>query len=425
MTLQNIRPQSVIDLCDRAIGTLSEVADGPKISALQFAQAQAYRSLQNYPFMKAVLEASVKSDPNNVRAALMRAGWLYSESGDIGTIQGIWERNPNDARVLSAWVRVANFDNVKKLEMAKKAVRLAGSDPESLTMAHQCLAQYQYKTGHYKEAVASCDIALIHHSAGMWYENNWKLYVFRGLLNLELGETEHGLADLATARRFGPAPHPILARGVWVSQIHAGKFHTALALTDAHAVEYAKDPFVHVMRAATLNRLGRHKEAVAELDAYEPDAYADLERAAAHHLGGDETAAGKVLDGVLKKYPAFKSAVLAVAALRPADHCVVSKARGDLRSYSGCGDLPDRVAAAIDADPKSPPAAVAVMMVHAAAKDYAKAADLAEAALANRRFAPCYREPLLAARAAYQAGKPYVVPPALLRAVYQPPVMFE
>ncbi len=418
---RGLQPDLLIGMCERVIPKLISPADGRKVSALRFAQARAYGTTGNDDKALEALKRAVEADPANIRAKILHADLLSYCRKEYSAAHRVWEDYPTDARALAVWARHSPDGLEARAKLAEQAVRLAGADPEAAAIAAECKGEIDASAGRYRDALAAWDRALANPEPAAWGINLTQLYTRRGLVHLELGDTDQALADLGLAGKLR-APDRAVPRGVWLAHVRAGKFRVALGLADAYQTTYPDDPYGKVMRAASLTRLGRYAEAIQELDDCEPDVHTDTELAAAHHLKGDVVTAGKFLDAALEKDSTHLPAVFAKAVLLP----ILTVAPGGVeptQSYNK--EVVATFAKLVGPDPKSAPAAVAQMLVHAAAKDYPKAAEAAGDALASRRVAPCYRDPLLKALAAYKAGRPYAAPPELLRVVYQPAVLFN
>lgn len=409
------------DLCNRVIPKLTKPGDRPKVSALRLAQGGAYTEGGNNDKALEALKQAVEADPTNVRAKLSHADLLWYCRKDHSAARRVWTEHPTDARALAVWARCSPDSVEARDKLAEQAVRLAGADPEAIAIAAECKGQFDISAGRYQDALAAFDRALANSGPAAWCVNLTGLHTRRGLVCLELGDASQALTDLGLAAR-SPITNRAVPRGVWLAHVHVGKFRVALGLADAYQAAYPDDPYGKVMRAASLIRLGRYAEAIDELDDCVPDAHTDTELAAAHHLSGDLAAAEEYLDAAIKKDITHLPALLAKVAL-PATGPTVAPRHGEpAQIYTK--ETADEFAKTVSRNPGSAPGLITRMLAHAAAKDYSQAAAAAGDALASRRVAPCYRDPLLKALAAYKAGQPFAAPPELLRIVYQPAVLF-
>lgn len=434
----SVPPDRTAELCGDALAALGGPADGPAESALWFTLARVYSWYGDQDGALDALTEAVEAHPDNVRARVLHAALVCHHRKDNSAAEAVARNYPADARAVAVWARCWPADGAK---LAARAVELAGTDPEAAAIAAQVRGDHDFAAGRFRDAVTAYDRAFRTVDRATWLVSATGLYANRGLAHLELGDTARALADLARAGRAAPAERRI-SRGVWLAHVRAGDFSAALAAAEGHRKAHPGDGYGKVMRAAALTRLARTDDALKELADALPDVHVLAERAAAHHLKGDRAAAGKCLDAALAQDPTYPPAVLGKTALaatdpnpaRPAAPPVVIANGVNYTVVWGSADLagglalpgPDsRMYLAPTGEPsdtRSAPAVVARMLDRADAKDYPQAAALAADALCNPRVAPCYRDHLLGALAAYKAGKPFAVPPGLLGVVYQPAV---
>ncbi len=190
----------------------------------------------------ALLEQAIERDPH-YGPALAWAAICHLRAHQDG-----WAENPQIARQ-------------KGLDLAREALRVAGSEPETLANAAYALAYFGEDIG---AMLALVDRAL---SLNPSFARGWYL---GGLLRLMAGEPDRALADIETSLRLSPRD-PVGTQSVLngIAHFFARRFDAALPMLELAVQERPASTVPHRFLAACYAHLGRLDDARAIMDRLE------------------------------------------------------------------------------------------------------------------------------------------------------------
>ncbi|HEY5070450.1 MAG TPA: TIR domain-containing protein [Caulobacteraceae bacterium] len=199
-----------------------------------------------------LLEKAIALDPDYALAT-GAAALAYSQ---VFVVAG-WSENPAEHRR-------------RGLELAHRALRLAGDDPDVLNFVATAMWHLGEKLG---DAIVMVDrsLALNSGSAVGWQTSGW--------LRIAAGEVEVGIGHLQTSLRLDPVSHlrPIRLTGIGVGRCVQRRFEEAVALFRESAQLLSGYPSNHAMLAYCYGKLGKRGSGLAAIESLESSTSGSIE----------------------------------------------------------------------------------------------------------------------------------------------------
>jgi adenylate cyclase len=208
-------------------------------------------SLEAYDLVlraRVLVNRTDRAGNREARELLARAAKIAPGYAEVETVLGEAELQ----RAAFGWMEDAEDGMRRAEEHGRRALVMA--EPRTQAGAHSLLAAVYTIRGRFDDAVLQTERAIALNPS-----DSTSLYR-RGDALMWSGRIAEAIDVLEIARRFEPRPSIGRQRSLAIAYYLSGRYHEALAETDAMLARGPYD-FLHALRAATLSELGRHDEA--------------------------------------------------------------------------------------------------------------------------------------------------------------------
>jgi tetratricopeptide (TPR) repeat protein len=151
---------------------------------------------------------------------------------------------------------------IRVVELRASAYETLGDTPRAVEILRSAIVENPKEEDLYISFATICldhrsfDIAVKFLTTGLReLPASFRLYVTRGILNVQLGDYEHAAHDFETGERIDPA-HSFGSLAQGLSQMQQSKLEQALTITEAEIKKNPNDAFLQYLKAETLRRQG-------------------------------------------------------------------------------------------------------------------------------------------------------------------------